>query len=88
MGISTINIRLDDEDKKAFNELCNELGMNMSTAFNMFVKTMIRTGGIPFELKLSQPNELTKKVLAEAERGENLHGPYNTIEELMEALDA
>lgn len=46
MRVLVINVRLDDEDKKAFNELCNELGLNMSTAFNMFVKSMLRTGGL------------------------------------------
>lgn len=88
MGITTINIKTDAELKKDFNDICEELGLNMSVAINMFMKTVLREKGIPFELKLPQPNELTKKVLAEAERGENLHGPYNTIEELMEALDA
>lgn len=34
------------------------------------------------------PNELTMKVIAEAERGENMFGPYDTVEEVMEALDA
>lgn len=50
MGVSTINVILNDEDKKAFSEICNELGLNMSTAFNMFVKSVIRTGGLPFEV--------------------------------------
>ena len=59
MGVTTINIRLNDEDKKIFNEICNELGLNMSTAFNMFVKSMIRTGGLPFEVKINNFNAET-----------------------------
>lgn len=88
MSLATINIKTDSEIKKEFNDICEELGLNMSTAINMFMKTVLRERGIPFELKLSEPNELTKKVLIESEKGENLHGPYNTIDELMEALDA
>ena len=68
MGVSTVNVRLDDEDKKAFNEICNELGMNMSTAFNMFVKSMIRTGGLPFEAVLKKPNLETLMAIEEAKR--------------------
>lgn len=88
MSLATINIKTDSEIKKEFNDICEELGLNMSTAINMFMKTVLRERGIPFELKLSEPNELTKKVLVESEKGGNLHGPYNTIDELMEALDA
>ena len=45
MGVTTINIRLNDEDKKIFNEICNELGLNISTAFNMFVKSISKSTG-------------------------------------------
>lgn len=34
------------------------------------------------------PNELTLKTIEEAERGINMYGPYDTVEEVMEALDA
>lgn len=88
MSVTTINIKTDSEVKKEFNDICEELGLNMSAAINMFMKTVLRERGIPFELKLSEPNELTKKVLAESAKGKNLHGPYDTIDELMEALDA
>ena len=67
MGVSVINVRLDDEDKKAFNELCNELGLNMSTAFNMFVKSMLRTGGLPFEARIENYNVETIKAIQETE---------------------
>ena len=88
MSLASITIKTDAEIKKEFNDICEELGLNMSVAINMFMKTVLREKGIPFELKLSEPNDLTKKVLSESARGENLNGPYNTIEELMEALNA
>ena len=88
MSLASITIKTDAEVKKEFNEICEELGLNMSVAINMFMKTVLRERGIPFELKLSEPNELTYKVLEESMKGENLNGPYDTVEELMEALNA
>ncbi|MFR4520576.1 MAG: type II toxin-antitoxin system RelB/DinJ family antitoxin [Fusobacterium sp.] len=88
MSLTSITIKTDTEVKKEFNDICEELGLNMSVAINMFMKTVLRERGIPFELKLQEPNELTLKVLDEAEKGENLNGPYETIDELMEALNA
>ena len=88
MGISTINIRLNDEDKKVFNELCNELGLNMSTAFNMFVKSMIRTGGLPFEVKLDNYNNETIQAMKEAEKiaKDNSVNSYSSAEEAFKAV--
>ncbi len=90
MGVTTINIRLNDEDKKIFNEICNELGLNMSTAFNMFVKSMIRTGGLPFEVKINNFNAETIKALEETNdilTGKISHPVYKTTKELFEDPD-
>lgn len=89
MGVTTINVRLDEEDKKNFNEICNELGLNMSTAFNMFVKSMIRTGGLPFDVTIRKPNLETLMALEEAKRiarDSNVKS-YNSVEEVMRALE-
>ena len=89
MGLATINIRIDEKDKKEFNDLCNELGLNMTTAFNMFVKSMIRTGGLPFEAKIEKPNLETLIAMKEAEKiakDPNVKS-YNTVEEVMKALE-
>lgn len=45
-----VNIRMDEELKKQSEQLFSELGLNMTTAFNIFVRQAIRTGGIPFEI--------------------------------------
>ena len=89
MGVSIINVRLEDEDKKAVNEVCNEVGLNMSTAFNIFVKTMLRTGGLPFEVTVKRPNLETLKAIEEAKkisRDPNIKS-YNTVKEVMKALE-
>lgn len=52
MAQTNINIRMDDNLKKQFDMICNELGLNMSTAFNIFAKTVVRQQKIPFELSV------------------------------------
>ena len=42
MGQSIISVRLDDPIKKQFDGLCAEFGMSVSTAFNIFVRTVVR----------------------------------------------
>ena len=51
MGKTTnISIRMDTDLKAAAEELYSELGMNLSTAFNIFVRQSLRDGGIPFKI--------------------------------------
>ena len=52
MAQTNINIRMDEPLKKQFDHLCSELGLNMSTAFTVFAKTMVRQQKIPFEISL------------------------------------
>ncbi|MDD4729790.1 MAG: type II toxin-antitoxin system RelB/DinJ family antitoxin [Candidatus Neomarinimicrobiota bacterium] len=48
--MAQINIRIDDNLKEKAELLFDELGLNMSTAFNIFIRQSIRQGGIPFEI--------------------------------------
>jgi len=48
--MAQINIRIDDELKIHADNIFKELGLNMTTAFTMFVRQTIRQGGIPFEI--------------------------------------
>jgi DNA-damage-inducible protein J len=48
--MAQINIRIDDELKARADNIFEELGLNMTTAFTMFVRQTIRQGGIPFEI--------------------------------------
>lgn len=65
---TNISIRMDSELKNRADALFDELGMNMSTAFNIFVRQALREGGIPFEVKLNTPNKETAAAMLEAER--------------------
>lgn len=48
--MAQISIRMDDDLKNRADELFEELGLNMTTAFTMFVRQSLRQGGIPFEV--------------------------------------
>ena len=48
--MAQINIRIDDELKSRADYIFEELGLNMTTAFTMFIRQTIRQGGIPFEI--------------------------------------
>ena len=50
MATSLVNVRLDDQTKRAMSEICAELGLSMSAAFNIFAKTVVRERRIPFEV--------------------------------------
>ncbi len=88
MAQTNINIRMDDQLKKQFDHLCSELGLNMTTAFNIFAKTMVRQQGIPFEVALDVPNAETLAAIDDVNHGRNLSKPFHSVAELMEDLDA
>lgn len=62
----TFSIRLDNEIKKQCESLYGELGMNLTTAINVFLRQSLRAGGFPFEVRLEQPNQETIAALIEA----------------------
>lgn len=88
MAQTNVNIRLDDDVKQQFGAICDDLGMSMSTAFNIFAKAVIRTDGFPFDLNLARPNAETLKAIEDVNAGRGLSGPFRSREALKEALDA
>ena len=53
MAQTLVNIRMDEELKKNMEQTCQELGMNMTTAFTIFVKKMTREKRIPFDVSVA-----------------------------------
>lgn len=52
MAQTTINIRIDEELKKSMEKTCQELGMNITTAFTIFARKVSREKRIPFEVSV------------------------------------
>lgn len=66
---TNVTIRMDTEVKKECESIFGALGMNLSTAINVFLRKSIRTGGFPFDVRLDEkPNAETIAAMKEAER--------------------
>lgn len=88
--MSAINVNVDSDIKEQANNLFTSLGLNMSTAINMFLRKAINDGGIPFEVKKPKPNRQLLKALKEAEKiekGKIKAKSYHSVEELIEDLE-
>ena len=85
---ANISIRMEAELKAQADAFFAELGMNLSTAFNIFVRQSLREGRIPFDISLNQPNKETIAAMLEAERiahDPNVKG-YTDLDELFAEL--
>ncbi len=67
MATTNINVRVDSVLKQEAEALFNDLGLSMSAAINMFLRSAIIHDGIPFEIKRQIPNAETKAALDEYE---------------------
>ena len=84
-----LNLRVDADLKAQAEYIFSELGLPTSTAITMFLKSVVRHGGIPFSMKLDEvPNKETLKAIEEVEAGVGLVGPFHSAKEVMEELNA
>ena len=68
MTVTNLNIRTDKKIKDQADAIFSSLGLNMTTAVNIFLRTAIRENGIPFLLKLDTPNDVTVDATEECRR--------------------
>lgn len=68
---SNISIRMDSDLKAAAEALYEELGMNLSTAFNIFVRQSLRERGIPFKITEGTPSKETVSAMLRQKRLQN-----------------
>lgn len=86
METLNLNIRVDANDKKGFEQFCNSVGMNVSTAVNMFIKAVIREQRLPFEIKTNTFDEIIYNRLKEAELEMNYNDKRYSKEEVLESM--
>ena len=84
MSATTINI--DEETKKEAQELFKDLGMNLTTAINIFLKQAIRERGLPFYVGQAKYKDEVYQAMKDAEQGKNLSKGYNDVEEMFEDI--
>ncbi|MGD9679310.1 MAG: type II toxin-antitoxin system RelB/DinJ family antitoxin [Vulcanibacillus sp.] len=85
---TNLNIRVDEEVKRKAEIIFNELGLNMSTAINMYLRYSIRYGGIPFDLRIEIPNEETLAAIDDVNNNRNMSKTFDNVNDLMEDLNA
>ncbi len=88
MAKVSTNITIDAEVKKQAQELFADLGMDLSTAINIYLKKALAEQGIPFEVSREVPNAVTAKAIADSEKSDDVYGPFDSVEDLMESLNA
>lgn len=88
MAQTNVNIRMDENLKRAFDAICGAFGMSMTTAVTIFAKTVVREQRIPFEIALHTPNEETRAAIDDVNNGKELSRKFHSVQELMEDLNA
>ena len=83
-----MTLRIEADLKKQAAALFKALGMDLSTATGIFYRQALRYQGLPFEVRLDEPNEVTYAAMAAAEKGEDMYGPFDSVADLMKALNA
>ena len=87
MDTANINVSVDSVLKQEAEALFNDLGLNMSAAITMFLRSAVEHDGIPFEVKRLQPNAETRAALDEYEEMKKNPDKYKRYESFDELLN-
>ncbi len=85
MNTATIHIRTDKQLKKKTDTIFKDLGLNTSTAVNIFLRAVANNNGIPFELKTKVPNQETVKAMKDLKTRVDCKS-YDSVDEFMTSL--
>ena len=88
MALATITARVDEKDKASFDAFCSNVGLNTSTAINLFVKAVLRENRIPFEISQTPDPFFSKTNLAYVKKSvQDLKAGKGKAHELIEVDD-
>lgn len=90
MATVNMSIRMDTELKKQAEVMLSDMGLNMTTAMNIFLRQVVRLGKIPFEIATDTPNAETLAAMKEIDDMINGKIPakrYNSVDETFENLE-
>ncbi len=79
-----LSTRIDHDTKVAFTNICDEVGLSTSQAIKLFAKAVINHGGIPFDLRVPQPNDVTSAAIMELIEGKG--HKTNSVDSLLPEL--
>ena len=87
MSKTRMSIRLDSEVKEQAQQVFNHLGMDMTTAINIFLRQAIQYQGLPFDVKIDENRKLLQ-VVTDVEQNRNMSRSFESVSDLMEDLRA
>ena len=87
MSKTSMSIRLDSEVKEQAQQVFNNLGMDMTTAINIFLRQAIQYQGLPFDVRLDENRRLLE-VLRDLNQNRNMSQSFESVSDLMEDLRA
>lgn len=88
---TNLNVRVDSTLKEEADSLFNRLGLNMSTAVNMFLTKCVKTSSIPFRVEDPKPSRKLRKALKEADKmmeHPEKYKSYDNVDDLFKDLDS
>ena len=80
---TSVNVRTTEEIKRGAEVIFSGLGLNISSAVNLFLKQVINYRGIPFDLRL--PDKETLHAMDDIENSHNLESA-DTVEEMFKKI--
>lgn len=87
MSKTSMSIRLDSEVKEQAQQVFSNLGMDMTTAINIFLRQAIQYQGLPFDVRLDDNRKLLE-VLTDLDQNRNMSQSFESVSDLMEDLRA
>lgn len=88
MAVTSTNIKIDPELKREAQALFEGLGLNLSTAVNIFLRQAVREQAIPFRIGTPYPNDETLRAIEDIQNENDLSRAFSSVDELMEDLNA
>ena len=86
--MAPISAKLRQDEKDAFQKTCDAIGTSPSNAIRMFVSAFNKRGGFPFDpLNPYGFNAETLQAMDDAVTGNNVSGPFDTVEEMFASLE-
>ena len=82
-----MTLRIDHDIKVQATKLFKSLGLDMSTATGIFYRQALQHHGLPFDVRIKEPNIETYAAMEDATKKKDLNGPFDSVEELMDSLD-
>ena len=83
---TVVQARIDEESRKAAEEIFRRMGMSISDGIRIFINQVINQNGLPFQPRLPTEDEFIAKAVAEAEediKAGRIRGPYTDVDEMM-----